>query len=230
MVQDGRSTRRVKKLSNGEMPCYRLPRMSSRTLAESAGLVVNGLRRSISQLWTWEARLRGVTVAGRLDLAGRPIISVAHGSQMFLGDGVSLFSAVRANPLACAQPCVLRTLAAGAELRLERNVGLSGTVLCAGRSIRVGEGTIFGSGAMVIDNDFHQPGPDWSWTFDCVTGAKPVVIGRGVFIGARAIILKGVTIGDRAVIGAGAVVVKDVPAGAVVAGNPARVIAQRAQL
>ena len=198
--------------------------MSSHTLAESAGLVVNSLRRSVSQIWKWEARLRGVTVAGRLDLAGRPIFSVAHGSELFLGDGVTLFSAPRSNPLACAQPCVLRTLAAGAELRLERNVGLSATVLCAGRSIRVGEGTIFGSGAMVLDNDFHQPGPDWGWTFDCVTGAKPVVIGRGVFVGARAIILKGVTIGDRAVIGAGAVVVRDVPAGMVAAGNPARVI------
>jgi acetyltransferase-like isoleucine patch superfamily enzyme len=43
-----------------------------------------------------------------------------------------------------------------------------------------------------------------------------------VFVGARAIILKGVTIGDRAVIGAGAVVSKDVPAGHIAAGNPAK--------
>jgi acetyltransferase-like isoleucine patch superfamily enzyme len=38
--------------------------------------------------------------------------------------------------------------------------------------------------------------------------------------------LKGVTVGDRAVIGAGAVVTKDIPAGHVAAGNPARVIRQ----
>jgi hypothetical protein len=200
--------------------------MSQRTLAESAGVLVNGLRRSVSQIWKWEARFRGVTVAGRLDLAGRPIISVARGSQLFLGDGVSLFSAVRSNPLGCSQPCVLRTLAAGAELRLERGVGLSGTVLCAGRSIRIGEGTIFGSGVLVIDNDFHQPGENWNWKTDCVTGARPVLIGRGVFVGARAIILKGVTIGDRAVIGAGAVVSRDVPPGMVAAGNPARILNQ----
>ena len=55
---------------------------------------------------------------------------------------------------------------------------------------------------------------------------QPVVIGRGVFIGARAIILKGVTIGDRAIVGAGAVVARDVPARHIAVGNPARVIAK----
>ncbi len=45
----------------------------------------------------------------------------------------------------------------------------------------------------------------------------------------RAVILKGVTIGDGAVVAAGAIVTRDVPAGAVVAGNPARVIKDRVQ-
>lgn len=49
-------------------------------------------------------------------------------------------------------------------------------------------------------------------------------IGRDCFIGARSIILPGVSIGDGSVVGAGSVVVHDVPAGSVVAGNPARII------
>jgi acetyltransferase-like isoleucine patch superfamily enzyme len=56
------------------------------------------------------------------------------------------------------------------------------------------------------------------------------VIRRGAKIGANATILPGVVIGEHALVGAGAVVVRDVPAYAVVAGNPARVIGQLADL
>ena len=56
---------------------------------------------------------------------------------------------------------------------------------------------------------------------------KTVIIEDDVWIGARAIILPGVHIGTGAVIGAGAIVTKDVPAYAVVGGNPARVLKTR---
>jgi acetyltransferase-like isoleucine patch superfamily enzyme len=55
----------------------------------------------------------------------------------------------------------------------------------------------------------------------------PTKIGRDVWIGANAVILGGVTIGDGAVIAAGAVVNRDVEAGAVVAGVPARLLRKR---
>lgn len=53
-------------------------------------------------------------------------------------------------------------------------------------------------------------------------GARPIRLGDNVWIGGGAIVLPGVTIGDDAVIGAGSVVTRDVPAGAVARGNPAR--------
>ena len=52
----------------------------------------------------------------------------------------------------------------------------------------------------------------------------PIRIGNDVWIGMRSIILKGVTIGDGAVIAAGSVVTRDVPAGTLYGGNPARFI------
>ncbi len=53
---------------------------------------------------------------------------------------------------------------------------------------------------------------------------KPIHIGKNVWIGAHATVLQGVTIGDGAIVAAGAAVTKDVPAGAVVGGVPARMI------
>lgn len=61
-----------------------------------------------------------------------------------------------------------------------------------------------------------QTEADW----ECIS----TLVKRGASIGSGATILCGITIGEGATIGAGSVVTKDVPAGAVVAGNPARVL------
>jgi acetyltransferase-like isoleucine patch superfamily enzyme len=61
-----------------------------------------------------------------------------------------------------------------------------------------------------------QSKADW----ECV----PTTIKRGASIGSGATLLCGITVGERAVVGAGSVVTRDVPPGAVVAGNPARVL------
>ena len=54
--------------------------------------------------------------------------------------------------------------------------------------------------------------------------ASPITIGNNVWLGGGVIVCPGVTIGDDSVVGAGAVVVKDLPAGVLAVGNPARVI------
>jgi acetyltransferase-like isoleucine patch superfamily enzyme len=56
------------------------------------------------------------------------------------------------------------------------------------------------------------------------TIGKPIVIAKGVWIAAGAIIIGGVTVGEHSVVAAGSVVTKDVPANTLVGGNPARVI------
>ena len=97
-----------------------------------------------------------------------------------------------------------------------------------GRWIRIGRNCLFASGVCVYDLDGH-PLDACSRRSGEPTPAEaicPVVIEDDVWIGTRAVILKGVTVGSRSVIAAGAVVSKDVPADTVVAGNPARVVKQ----
>lgn len=127
-----------------------------------------------------------------------------------------------ANPLAEFGRCRLATVAAGAELRIGDDVGMSAVLIACARSIEVGDGTQIGGGAMILDSDFHPRDPDGTLGTDPAKVSAAVRIGKRCFIGSRAIILKGVTLGDGAVVGAGAVVTRDVGAGEICAGNPAR--------
>ena len=91
---------------------------------------------------------------------------------------------------------------------------MGGIVL--GDRVRISQGAFIETG----DLDLTQPLP-YPHT------AKPIDIGPGVWIGANATVLGGVKIGRQAVVAAGSVVTKDVPADAIVAGVPARIIGKR---
>ncbi|WP_392545005.1 acyltransferase [Oryzobacter telluris] len=84
--------------------------------------------------------------------------------------------------------------------------------------VRIGAGCVLADGVFVATSDHERA--DRS----AVRGTGPVTVGDRVFIGQRAVVLGGVTIGEGATVGAGAVVTHDVPAGATVAGVPARVV------
>lgn len=109
-------------------------------------------------------------------------------------------------------------------------------IFCAD-SIDIGEGCWIADHVFIMDSDLHPLSARRrvadaltyidSASLDHYTGIphEPVKIGRGVWIGAGAIILKGVTLGEGCIVGAGSVVTHDVPDYVVVAGNPARSIA-----
>jgi acetyltransferase-like isoleucine patch superfamily enzyme len=98
-----------------------------------------------------------------------------------------------------------------------KNVGLSNTILLDYAPIYIGEDSRFAFDNLVITSTHDYD--DFSKVI-----AKPVVIGKNVFITSRCIILGGVTIGDNSVIAAGSVVTKDIPPNCLAGGNPAKVI------
>jgi hypothetical protein len=106
----------------------------------------------------------------------------------------------------------------GARLNLGGGYANQGVAITCFEEISIGRDIAIGPEVMIRDSDSHL-----------ITGSArgstaPIRIGDRVWIGARAMILKGVTIGDGAIVAAGAVVTKDVEAGTLVAGVPARYV------
>ena len=101
---------------------------------------------------------------------------------------------------------------------------LEGGFINSDVKIRCFESITIGKGAKISHNVTIMDGDGHSIEYDGYISVKPVVIEDDVWIGTKAIILKGVTIGEGSIVAAGAVVTKDVPSHSLVAGNPAKVI------
>jgi acetyltransferase-like isoleucine patch superfamily enzyme len=115
---------------------------------------------------------------------------------------------------------IQRGVTVGARCKIQ-----SHTFICEGVTI---EDEVFVGHGVNFINDMYpratnpdgglQTASDWS--------VVPTIVRRRAAIGTGAVLLAGITVGENALIGAGSVVTRDVPAGAIVAGNPARVIGQ----
>lgn len=116
----------------------------------------------------------------------------------------------------------------GSDCNINDHVFIENDVVVGDR-VTVKSGVQLWDGVRLGDDVFV--GPNATFTNDPFPRSKQypesfaqTVVGPGASIGANAVILPGVRVGRRAMIGAGAVVVRDVPAHAIVVGNPARIV------
>lgn len=119
--------------------------------------------------------------------------------------------------------------------RIEIGAGATlgpGLTVAAATLVRIGSGALLSARVSLLDHGHdaeawilpalaagRPPQHDWG-----LTEPAPVSIGAGSWIGIGAVVLRGVTIGEGCIVGANSVVTRDVPAGTVVAGAPARVL------
>jgi len=142
-----------------------------------------------------------------------------------LGPGVRLFGFVNLYGCEIGEDSRVGTFVEiQKQVRIGRRCKISShTFICSGVTLEddvfVGHGVMFTNDLIPrATSEDGRPQTESDWT--CL----PTVVKRGASIGSNATLLCGITIGERALVGAGAVVTRNVPAGAVVAGNPAKVI------
>jgi acetyltransferase-like isoleucine patch superfamily enzyme len=211
-----------------ELAAYRSAVRGLRGAKEtSARAFYSGLRHRRRRIW----------IGSRTVLEGASRIHVREGGALRIGLGsfgltssadTSVVRVREGAELRCEGVVSLqrgiRVVVDGGRLTIGHGTNINGLgtrLLCA-QEVTIGAHCTLSWDVQVLDNDFH------ALTVDGVArpSVAPVRLGDRVWVGTRAVVLKGVTVGDGAVVAAGAVVSRDVPAGAVVAGVPARVVGQ----
>jgi len=158
------------------------------------------------------AHLRGALLRRKFTRAGivvvqpgRPGVRVTNHGGEIICENCSFFPGVRLEVFRGGRIFI------GSGTYLNRN-----TEVIAETEVHIGRQCKISWDVVIMDTDQHGFGSAYAAT-------RPVFIGDNVWIGCRAIILKGVKIGAGAVIGAGAIVTHDVPSGAIVTGQAAAV-------
>ncbi len=172
--------------------------------------------RAAGRAW---CRLQGAEVHSSAFIHGFPRIIKKTGATIRIGPGVTINAAGWSNFHNDGRRTVLHA-APSALIDLHANCGISSSRIIAHKSVTIGESSLVGANCLICDSDMHEI-PLGSFN---PVRKESIQIGRNVFIGVSATILKGTKIGDGAVIGACSVVCGEIPKAVMAAGNPARQI------
>jgi acetyltransferase-like isoleucine patch superfamily enzyme len=186
--------------------------------------LVNCLFRMAGWKWylIWSRLLSawwGVSLGCECSFYGLPCFRRHPHSRINIADNCKFLSSHTSNLIGINRPCIVATLAKGAEIKIGSHCGFSGTVIGCATSIIIGDNVRCGANTLITDTEWHSDDPR--------SGADvPVIIEKGVWLGVNVTVLKGVTIGENTLVGAGSIVTRSLPANVVAVGTPAKVIRQ----
>jgi acetyltransferase-like isoleucine patch superfamily enzyme len=206
-----------------------LPEQRSRLaeMADAPWKVFNEARRILLLPVSWlYFAVNRITFDSTWRIYGLPLIQRHRGSEIRIGKRLHMRNWFSSNPLGVNHKSILATWSADSSIYLGDDVRMSGATICASEEIRIGSRVRIGANSTIIDTDFHPLGAETRNLTPKAGRSVAVFIDDDVFIGTRAIILKGSRIGRGAVIGAGSVVAGEIPAYAIAAGNPAVIVRQ----
>jgi acetyltransferase-like isoleucine patch superfamily enzyme len=160
-------------------------------------------------------------------LGNLPVFKLPGNGKIILGNKVVLNSDHKHSNTALTFNC---TLVCGLQgtIKIGNNTMLNGVAVTAYDNVTIGRNCQIASCTLISDTDFHPVNPgirereSLGYKIDYATvNKKAISIGNNVWIGWGSTILKGVSIGDNSIIAAGSLVVNDIPANVLAAGNPA---------
>lgn len=170
-------------------------------------------------------KVNKVNFGKNLNLYGIPVIFKKKGSKLIIGENCSIKSSFLSNLIGLNHRTIIVTRTEEAKIKIGNNVGISGATIYARKGITIGDNTLIGGNAKILDNDFHPIEVEARNIDDkSMIRSKEVIIGENCFIGCNSIILKGTQLGSGSVVGAGSVVSGVFPEDVVIAGNPAKII------
>jgi acetyltransferase-like isoleucine patch superfamily enzyme len=168
----------------------------------------SGLRRR----WRINRHMARAGAYARWPIEGEALEALDSG-RLVVGEGTLL------------EPGCWLTLAPEARIRIGQGCFLNrGTMLAALEAIEIGDHVMFANNCFVGDSDHRYDDPDVPITWQGFVPRGPVKIGSNCWFGVNCVVTGGVEIGDRCVIGSTSVVTRDLPAGVIAAGAPAKVV------
>lgn len=171
-------------------------------------------------------KVQGARLGQHARIEGKVYLRLEAGACFEAGDRLHLTGGLAVNRIGRNLASCLAA-GPGAVLRIGDGVGISASCIWAMDRIEIGNHVNIGADCVIMDHDAHSldAAHRRAYATDRLhIATAPVVIGDDVLLGARCTVLKGVTVGVGSVVGAGSVVTRDIPAGEVWAGNPARFI------